>query len=116
MMYALVGLTGTAAHYAVLAGLVELFGFGAPRAALIGAGVGALINYLLNYRLTFASVLAHRLALPRFLAVAGCNAALSAALVRLGELVGLHYLIGQVSATLLALLLGYRLNRQWTFR
>ena len=78
---------------------------------------GAGVNYLLNYHFTFASKLAHRITLPRFLAVAVISAALNGvgmwfATTRLG----VHYLLAQLGCTTAVLLLGYALNAVWTFR
>jgi putative flippase GtrA len=39
----------------------------------------------------------------------------SGGLVALGSEIGVHYLIAQVVATLLAMLLTFVINRRWTF-
>jgi putative flippase GtrA len=114
--YALIGGLATAVHYVVLVALVELAGTGAGLAAATGATCGALVAYAGNRRFTFASDAAHRRALPRFLLVAALGAATSAALVVAGtELLGLHYLLPQVVATVLVLFAGFAINRRWTF-
>jgi putative flippase GtrA len=89
----------------------------APAAAL-GALAGALVAYAANRRFTFTrSRAGHRRALPRFLLVAATTMALSASIVRLGTVAwGLHYLLAQALATGVGLVLGYGLNRHWTFR
>ena len=75
--YAGVGAVGTVAHYVTL---VLLVGFGTPvvPASTTGFVLGAFVNYALNHRLTFASERAHRVALPRFFAVAGVGLLLNA--------------------------------------
>ena len=114
--YAGAGAIGTAAHYAVLIGLVQLAGAGAVTASTAGAILGALVNYALNHRFTFASRRAHRSALPRFLAVAGAgvllNAAVMAAMLALAPP---HYLVAQIVATGAVLVAGFVANRRWTF-
>ena len=71
LRYACVGAVGTAAHYTVLIALVQSAGAAPVAASTAGAIVGAFVNYALNHRFTFASGRAHRIALPRFLVVAG---------------------------------------------
>jgi len=114
LRYAGTGAIGTSAQYGVLIALVQLAGVGALAAPTAGAVVGALVNYALNHRYTFASRRAHRMALPRFLAVAGVllSAAVLAALL---ATVQLHYLVMQVVATGAVLVAGYVANRRWTF-
>jgi len=116
LRYATAGAFGTAVHYAVLIGLVQLARFDAVLASTAGAIAGALVNYALNHRFTFASDRAHRQALPRFalIAVAGIviNALVMAAVLALA---GPHYLVAQVVATATVLAAGYLANRAWTF-
>ncbi len=114
--YVLVGAAATATHYALLTWLVERLRVEAGWAAAAGAAVGALVAYAGNRAITFAGTAApHARALPRFILVAALGVATSGAVVRLGTQAGLHYLAAQVLATLLVLLLGYRINRRWSF-
>jgi len=114
--YAGAGVIGTAAHYAVLVALVQGWDTGVVAASTAGALVGAGINYALNHRFTFASAESHRRALPRFVAVAAGGIALNALVVAgMLVLVGPHYLVAQVVATLAVLVAGYLVNRAWTF-
>lgn len=114
--FALIGLVGTAGHYAVLIGLVQS-GIATPTVATtLGFAVGAVINYALNYRFTFASDRPHREALPRFLTVAATGAGLNYLVVRTGiDGFALHYMLAQVLATGLVLLWTFSINRLWTF-
>ena len=49
--------------------------------------------------------------------VAALGIGLSWLLVRLAtDALGIHYFVGQLAATLAVLVLGYLLNRSWTFR
>jgi len=114
--YAGAGVIGTAAHYAVLVALVQGGEVGVVAASTAGAFVGAGVNYLLNHRFTFASTESHGRALPRFAAVAAGGIALNAlVLASMLALVGPHYLVAQVVATLVVLVAGYLANRAWTF-
>jgi putative flippase GtrA len=101
----------------VLAVLVELAGSAPAPASATGALLGAGVAYAGNRGLTFrGTVVAHRLALPRFLLVAAAGALANAGIVYLGTAVGWHYLAAQALATLTVLLVGYGVNRRWTFR
>lgn len=114
--YAGAGAIGTVFHYLTLTLAVELFGARPVWGSVAGALVGAMVNYVLNYHLTFASKKAHAQTLPRFLAVAGVGVALSALVVKvMTEQMQLHYLLAQVSATVLVLASGFVLNKIWTF-
>ncbi|MBX9906089.1 MAG: GtrA family protein [Burkholderiales bacterium] len=117
LLYATVGGAATAAHYLVLAVMVELAAVAAGTAAAIGALCGAAVAYLGNRRFAFAgSDTPHLQAIPRFALVAAVGVGLSAAVVGAGTaFTRVHYLAWQVLATGLALLLTYALNRRWTF-
>lgn len=110
------GAIGTAAHFAVLAALVQLAGAGPVGASTVGAIVGAIINYALNYRFTFGSRRAHHVALPRFCAIAAAGVVLNAAVLSAAlAFVRPHYLVAQVAATVAVLVAGFLANRKWTF-
>lgn len=115
--YTLIGGAATAVHYAVLLILVEAAHLAAGWAAAIGATAGAIVAYLGNRRLTFTGSRArHRQALPRFFAVAALGATVSGFMVWLASAaLGLHYFVAQVLATVVVLLMTYRLNRAWSF-
>ncbi len=115
--YGIVGIVGTPAHYLTLILLVEAGGIGPVYATIAGSAVGALVNYLLNRRYTFKSAKAHLDAGPKFLMVAVATGILNAVLVYLGvELLGMHYLVVQIVATLIVFLSNFALNNTWTFR
>ena len=114
--YAAAGAIGTAAQFAILAGLVQLARADAVAASTAGAIAGALVNYALNHRFTFASRREHRIALPRYCAVAGVGILLNAAvLAAMLAFVRLHYLAAQIVATGVVLVAGFVANRRWTF-
>jgi len=114
--YGSAGAIGTAAHFAILAALVQLGGASPVSASTAGAIVGAIINYALNYRFTFSSRRAHHVALPRFFAIAAAGVVLNAAVLSATlALVRPHYLVAQVVATGVVLIAGFLANRKWTF-
>jgi putative flippase GtrA len=115
--YGVVGAVGTPAHYLTLILLVEIGGIGPTFATIAGSAVGALVNYLLNRRYTFKSAKAHSDAGPKFFIIALGTGILNAVLVYLGAgLLGMHYLLVQIVATLIVFLSNFVLNNAWTFR
>lgn len=116
--YAIVGATGTIAHYGVLIGTVELRLIANPVAASsVGAVVGAVINYFLNYRFTFQSRNSHLSTLPKFLIIAGVGVALNGAVMALlTNLTNWFYIANQLIATAITLLFTFAINSAWTFK
>ena len=115
LQYAAVGAVATAAHYAILVGLVEAGLLGAPRAAALGAWVGAQVAFAGNAAFTFRGAGASVRAWLRFQITAAVGALLSFALVAAGVRLGLHYLLAQIAATLVNLLVTFEINRRWSF-
>lgn len=114
--YTLIGGFATATHFTILLVLVELFGLPATWSTTMGAACGALVAYLANRRFTFLRAARHRLVLPRFLIVAVLGAAANGLMVWFGTgALRWHYLTAQAVATAAALVLTFRLNRDWTF-
>lgn len=116
LRYAGAGGVGTLCHYAVLTAAVELFAAAPGLATVLGALVGALVNYQLNYHFTFASVAPHRSTLRNFLLVAAFTTVSSGLGVNyLVSRAGWHYLPAQIAFTFATLVIGYTLNKFWTF-
>ena len=115
LRYAAVGAVATSAHYLLLAGLVELGHWPAPLAAGAGAALGAQVGFVGNRVFTFAHAGPWLPAWWRFQATAVLGGLVSIAVVAAGTRLGLHYLLAQAAATLLALVLTYLINRRWAF-
>jgi putative flippase GtrA len=113
--YATVGAIATAVHYLVLIACVEWGHWPAFIASGTGAVVGAQVAYAGNRWFTFAHTGALRASWPRFQATALIGALISMAVVAVGVRIGLHYLLAQIVATLLGLVLTFAVNRAWTF-
>jgi putative flippase GtrA len=115
--YAAIGAIGTVAQYAVLIGVVDL-GVARPVAGSVaGAVVGAIVNYLLNRRITFKSSARHVSALPKFAATAGAGILVNALVMAcLTGPAGMHYLVAQLIATAVVLILTFSVNSAWTFK
>ena len=113
--YTAVGALATLAHYALLAALVEWAGWPPPLAAGAGAALGAQLAFAGNRGFTFAHRGPWLPAWWRFQLTAVLGGLTSVAVVWAGTGLGLHYLLAQAAATLLALVLTFALNRRWTF-
>jgi putative flippase GtrA len=113
--YATVGAIATAAHYLVLVAGVEGLHWPAFVGSGVGAVVGAQVAYAGNRWFTFAHRGAVSASWPRFQATALLGALLGMAVVALGVRLGVHYVLAQVAATLLSLVLTFAINRVWTF-
>ena len=115
LRYVAVGGVATAAHYALLVTLVEAAHWAPPLAAGAGAALGAQLGFVGNRAFTFAHAGPWLPAWWRFQLTALLGGAVSMAVVAGGTRVGLHYLLAQVAATLLALVLTYLINKRWAF-
>jgi putative flippase GtrA len=114
--YAGAGAVGTLVHFATVTAEVELAHVQPTWATVQGSFLGAVVNYVLNYYLTFASRASHLRTFPRFFAVAAFSAALNfAGMWLLVDRMHVYYLAAQVFCTLGVLLVGYTLNKAWTF-
>lgn len=110
------GVIATAAHYAVLIGLVQIINSDPVIASVFGFGTGALVNYFVNYHYTFSSTQPHAATLPRFLIVALIGMILNTTAMAIQvKMLGLHYLLAQVIATLFVVMWNFTGNRLWTF-
>ncbi len=115
LRYASVGAAATAVHYALLVALVENRLLAAPLAAAAGAWVGAQVAFVLNARFTFPGAALTFASWWRFQVTASIGATLSFLLVAAGTRLGVHYLLAQAVATLVAMLVTYEINRRWSF-
>ncbi len=116
IIFASVGAIGTLGHYAALIFLVEVFNVNPVYATTVGFVIGALINYILNYKYTFQSSKPHGEALTKFLTVAAIGAMLNSFIMFCGEsFLKFNYILVQIFATGIVLLLNFGLNKLWTF-
>lgn len=112
-----VGVIGTAAHYALLILLVQLFAVDPVVASSLGALLGALVNYHLNYHYTFQSSKRHREALTKFMVVAVMAFLMNALLMYFfATFLQWYYLLAQVLTTGLVFLWTFIANLLWSFR
>lgn len=115
LRYASVGGLATAAHWALLAVLVEGAGMAPWLASGCGAVLGAQVAFFGNRRYTFGHAGPLWPAWWRFMGTAALGGGVGMAVVAAGVALGLHYLLAQAVATAVGLLLTYTVNRVWTF-
>lgn len=115
LRYVGVGGVATLVHCAVLTAAVEAGVLAPAPAAALGAWVGAQVAYVGNACFTFDGARLGFASWWRFQATAAIGMALSFAVVGAGVRLGVHYLVAQVVATVLAALVTYAVNRRWTF-
>ena len=112
VLYGGAGAVGTAAHFMVLFATLRLLG--PVAASTLGAIVGCIINFFLARQYVFASTTSCARSLPRFASVAIFGIAINAMIIN--AFVGiLPIALSQVVASGTVLLLGYTLNKRWTF-
>lgn len=114
--YSAVGAIATATHYLLLVLCVERVGWAPWWASGFGALAGAQVAYAGNRWFTFAHRGQIGASWPRFQATALLGALLGMALVAFAVWLGLHYVLAQLLATALSLVLTFLINRIWTFR
>ncbi|MGA0563250.1 GtrA family protein [Ancylobacter sp. VNQ12] len=117
LLFAALGGIGTAAHYAVLIGLVQTGLAGPVLGTTAGFLVGAFVNYQFSRHVVFRSSKPHGEAMTKFLLVAGIGMVLNAALMALlTHVLAAPYLPAQILVTGLLVLWHYGGNAVWTFR
>lgn len=114
--YCAAGSLAAATHFVLLAVLVEAYAVPPTLASAFGFGVAVLVNYVLQYYWTFSASGAHGRALAKFTAVAclglGLNTCIFWASYRV---LGMPYMLAQMAATGLVVLVNFSMNRRFVF-
>jgi putative flippase GtrA len=114
--FAGVGVVAAIVHYGLLVGLVEIAGWRAVPATLVGYVGGGLVSYLLNRTHTYRSDRPHGEAGWRFAVVAGVGFLLTyGAMHVLVERLALPYLPAQLATTLIVLVWSFLAHKHWSF-
>jgi putative flippase GtrA len=112
-----VGFIATGVHYALLIGLVEIFGILPVPAALAGYSGGGIVSYLLNRRHVFRSNRPHDEAVTRFVIVAAVGFGLTYLfMLLLVQKAGVPYVLAQMVTTAIVLFWNFAAHKMWTFR
>jgi putative flippase GtrA len=114
--FSAIGAVGTSAHYGLLVYLVEICNVRPLMGSVSGFICGAIINYILNYYITFQSKRPHPKASFQFFSIALMGLPLNSGIMfGMNEVMGVHYVLSQIIATLVTLVWNFVANRRWTF-
>lgn len=111
-----VGGASTLAQFLVLIMLVEWLRTPAIAASALSYLFGAACNYLLNYYVTFRASEQHVSALPKFLLVVLVGLSANTMFFSFFLSILDIYLVAQVLATVLTLILNFLLHKLWIYR
>lgn len=114
--YLQVGTVATVVHYAFLIGAVEAAHWPAWVASGCGATIGAQVAYLGNRWFTFVYRSGIGVSWLRFQLLALAGAVFGMGIIAGVVRAGIHYVLGQILATTLVVVMSFALNRAWTFR
>lgn len=126
--FAIIGGAATLLQFFLLGLFVEAFEWAPVTASAVSYAVSAIFNYLANYYLTFASASSHKQTLPKFIVTVAIGLGLNTALfsfflfslnnyLLIGtNLLAAAYLIAQLFATLLTLIVNYLMHKFWIYR
>ncbi len=111
-----VGVIAAVVHYGLLIGLVEIGGWRAVPATLVGYVGGGIVSYGLNRRHTYQSDRPHEEAGWRFALVAAVGFGLTyGAMHLLVERLHAPYLPAQIATTLVVLVWSFLAHKYWSF-
>jgi putative flippase GtrA len=114
--FAGVGVIAAIIHYGLLIGLVELGGWRAVPATLVGYVGGGIASYRLNRRHTYRSDRPHEEASWRFAVVAAIGFGLTwGSMLVLHDRFGLQYVLAQVLTTLIVMAWSFVAHKYWSF-
>ena len=114
--YLISGGTAALVHFAVLTALVEWFSAQPLLATSVGFLIGSLINYLLQYHWTFEADGRHHIMLSRYAAVALTTMSINSVLFwTFTEQFDMYYLLAQLVATGMMVVVNFLINKHYTF-
>ncbi len=115
--YLVAGATAAAVHLLVTTAFVEAGGSAPVVASTVGFLVGLVVSYALQRRWVFVSAGRHRRDLPRFLTVIAVALGINTVIVHVGvEVLGVHYVLAQLTVFAVVPVSNYLLHARWTFR
>lgn len=126
--FVVIGGAATLLQFLFLGLFVEVFGLAPTVASASSYCCSAIFNYLANYYFTFASNSSHKQTLPKFVVTVALGMALSTTLFAIFHyllmnflladtiLLNSAYLIAQLFATLLTLIVNFLMHKFWIYR
>lgn len=114
--FVMVGGSATLLQFVLLFIFVEYGHLNKVLASAFSFALSAIYNYLMNYYFTFASEKSHVETASKFVLVAALGLAINSSTFALLIYLGLHYLIAQVGATAVTLVVNFLLHKIWIYR
>jgi putative flippase GtrA len=114
--FALIGGLATLLQYLLLIVFVEWFSVSEVLSSALAYASSAVFNYLANYHLTFKSQAQHKQTFPKFVALAVSALMINTLLFFVVHRLGAHYLIAQLVATLITLIINFLAHKLWIYR
>lgn len=115
--FLLVGCISTAAQYIFLITSIELNVLEHQVAVILAYLTGAFVNYTLNKWYTFETRIPHYTAVPKFLIMISTGMLFNSLTFNFfWKIIGLNYIVSQVSATIILIIFNYLVSRLWVFR
>ena len=114
--FLVVGAAATVLQYGLLIILVEATALPEVAASALAFAFSAVANYLANYYFTFQSGNNHRQSASRFALVALISLGINTWVFWGGLQFLPHYLLAQIIATGVTMVVNFTLHRLWTFR
>ena len=102
-------------QYLVLTALVTWCRIEPWVASDVGFSLSAVYNYAMNRRFTFASRQSHLVAASRFALLVAAGVTTNTVIMKGLTQIGLYYLISQVVASAVVLILNFSLANYWVF-
>lgn len=114
--FALIGGLATLLQYLLLVVFVEWLGAPEVLSSALAYAGSAVFNYLANYHLTFKSQADHRSTFPKFVILVIAALIINTLVFFLAHSLGAHYLIAQIVATLVTLVINFLVHKLWIYR
>lgn len=114
--FALIGGFATLLQYLLLIVFVEWLSVSEVLSSALAYASSAVFNYLANYHLTFKSQAQHMQTFPKFVALAASALVINTLLFFVVHRLGAHYLIAQLVATLVTLIINFLAHKLWIYR
>lgn len=116
LRFAAVGLVGTAVHYAVMLSLIAFAGVSPVMGTCVGFLVSLGASYALNRLWTFDKRPPWARGFVTYFLVCAVGLAINMGIVAIAISAGVHYMLGQVAATFIALFWNFFSSRLLVFR